>query len=95
MDAAGDVDSAGIAGGASFAVVPASLAWLDALAMASSCLQSMKRSPVARKRHLPTGRSPSITRPMRTRFNASTCKPTASHMRRICRFFPSRSTKHN
>jgi hypothetical protein len=41
-----------------------------------------------RKRHCPSGRSPSLTAPMRTRLRPVTRSPTSSHMRRICRFRP-------
>ncbi|HSS84056.1 MAG TPA: TRAP transporter small permease subunit, partial [Reyranella sp.] len=46
-----------------------------------------------RYRHWPTGSGPSDTLPVRTRFSPVTVRPRSSHMRRICRLRPSRSTK--
>lgn len=44
-------------------------------------------------RHCPSGKSPSRTCPIRTRFKPNTFSPTMSHIRRICRFLPSRKIK--
>jgi hypothetical protein len=48
-----------------------------------------------KNRHLPSGKSPSLILPMRTRLRPFTFKPMASHMRLTCRFFPSIRTNLN
>ena len=53
------------------------------------------RSSSRKYRHCPGGNLPSTTLPMRTRLSASTLRPTISHMRRIWRLRPSRSTKRS
>lgn len=51
-----------------------------------------KRSCSPRYRHCPVGSPPSFTFPIRMRLRPVTLRPTSSHMRRIWRFLPSRST---